>query len=117
MRFLNFVLKAGEPVRLGMFLGDGIVDVTAAMRKLPLPFDSRRGKGDMLSLIKMWSKAPADALQPMQDILKQPPAMFKDITYTGKGHEYEQRINLKKGTGNSLYRLVKQMDELPVETW
>ncbi len=44
-------------------------------------------------------------------------AMFKDITYTGKGHEYEQRINLKKGTGNSLYRLVKQMDELPVETW
>jgi hypothetical protein len=44
-------------------------------------------------------------------------AMFKDITYTGKGHDYEQRINLKKGTGNSLYRLVKQMDELPVETW
>jgi hypothetical protein len=44
-------------------------------------------------------------------------AMFKDITYTGKGHEYEQRINLKKGSGNSLYRLVKQMDELPVETW
>lgn len=44
-------------------------------------------------------------------------AMFKDITYTGKGHDFEQRINLKKGTGNSLYRLVKQMDELPVETW
>jgi len=44
-------------------------------------------------------------------------AMFKDITYTGKGHDYEQRINLKKGTGNSLFRLVKQMDELPVETW
>lgn len=44
-------------------------------------------------------------------------AMFKDITYTGNGHDYEQRINLKKGTGNSLYRLVKQMDELPVETW
>ncbi len=44
-------------------------------------------------------------------------AMFKDINYTGNGHDYEQRINLKKGTGNSLYRLVKQMDELPVETW
>lgn len=44
-------------------------------------------------------------------------AMFKDISYTGNGHEYEQRINLKKGNGNSLYRLVKQMDELPVETW
>lgn len=44
-------------------------------------------------------------------------SMFKDITYTGKGHEFEQRINLKKGNGNSLFRLVKQMDELPVETW
>jgi len=51
------------------------------MRKLPLPFDSRRGKLDMISLIKMWSITPGDALQPMRDIMKQPPAMFKDVTY------------------------------------
>ncbi len=81
MRFLNFVLKAGEPARLGMHLGDGIVDVAAAMRKLPLPFDSRRGKIDMVSLIKMWSAAPVDALQPMRDIAKQPAALFKDVTH------------------------------------
>ena len=81
MRFLNFVPKAGESARLGMYLGDGIVDVAAAMRKLPLPFDSRRGKLDMISLIKMWSKAPADALQPMHEIARQPAAVLKDITY------------------------------------
>ncbi len=44
-------------------------------------------------------------------------AIFKDISYSGNGYLYEQRINLKKGKGNSLYRLVKQMDELPMETW
>ena len=81
MRFVNFLLNAGEPARLGMYLSDGIVDVAAAMRKLPLPFDSRRGKLDMISLIKMWSITPGDALQPMRDIMKQPPAMFKDVTY------------------------------------
>jgi 2-keto-4-pentenoate hydratase/2-oxohepta-3-ene-1,7-dioic acid hydratase in catechol pathway len=81
MRFLNFVLKAGEAARLGMHLGDGIVDVAAAMRKLPLPFDPRRGKIDMISLIKMWAKAPVDALQPMREIGKQPAALFKDVTY------------------------------------
>ena len=81
MRFVNFLLNAGEPARLGLYLSDGIVDVAAAMRKLPLPFDSRRGKLDMISLIKMWSITPGDALQPMRDIMKQPPAMFKDVTY------------------------------------
>jgi 2-keto-4-pentenoate hydratase/2-oxohepta-3-ene-1,7-dioic acid hydratase in catechol pathway len=82
MRFLNFVLQAGEPARLGMCIGERIVDVAAAMRKLPLPFDPRRGKVDMISLIKMWSKSPADALQPMRDIMKQPADVFKDVTYS-----------------------------------
>jgi hypothetical protein len=44
-------------------------------------------------------------------------AMFKDMTGYYKGVESELRINFKKGNGNSLFRLVKQMDELPVETW
>lgn len=44
-------------------------------------------------------------------------ALFKDVTGYYKGYNSEMRINFNKGKGNSLYRLVKQMDELPVETW
>lgn len=44
-------------------------------------------------------------------------SLFKDLTGYYKGYNSEMRINFNKGKGNSLYRLVKQIDELPVETW
>jgi 2-keto-4-pentenoate hydratase/2-oxohepta-3-ene-1,7-dioic acid hydratase in catechol pathway len=83
MRFVNFVIKPGDAARLGMCIGDVIVDIAAANPKLrfQFPFDSHRGNVNMISLIKLWSKAPDDVLKPMRYIAQQPPDTFKDAAF------------------------------------